>query len=179
MILGIFGPMYSGKSSLLKQKMERYLYAHKKVVLIRPKIDNRGYFCHNNEQDKIFEKFSISVLYENEITDTLIEELKSFDLVCVDEFFMIKNNVKLIYLNSDIVFSGLLASSECKLFDECISILPYCDEIVKINAVCEKCGADANYSYYKGKNKTTDILIGDTEYIPLCKSCYLKSKNNY
>ncbi|MBC6721084.1 MULTISPECIES: hypothetical protein [Treponema] len=31
----ITGPMFSGKSTLLFQKIERYIYAHKKIILAR------------------------------------------------------------------------------------------------------------------------------------------------
>ena len=78
----------------------------------------------------------------------------------------------------DIYFGGLLATAENTVWPETIKILPYCDEIVKLNAVCQNCGSDyANYSLFKGiKNQV--LTIGDHEYIPVCRECYNKLKGH-
>ena len=56
--------------------------------------------------------------------------------------------------NPDIFFVGLLASSECEVFPEVVKLLPRCDEIIKLNAVCMECGTyPANYSYYCGMKR--------------------------
>ena len=51
--------MYSGKSTALFQRLEKLLYAKKRILLIRPKKDDRGYFTHSNgiEIDNLLEKF--------------------------------------------------------------------------------------------------------------------------
>ena len=86
--------------------------------------------------------------------------------------------VKISKLNPDIFFVGLLASSECEVFPEVVKLLPRCDEIIKLNAVCMECGTyPANYSYYCGSEKKSDILVGDNKYQCLCSSCYFKKKN--
>lgn len=51
MITLIAGPMYGGKSTALLQKMERYIYAKKRVCFIHPIQDNRGYITHNGIKD--------------------------------------------------------------------------------------------------------------------------------
>lgn len=180
----IVGPMYGGKSTALLQKMERYIYAKKRICFIRPKIDNRGYITHNGinsikaklaESDKTFEI--------EEFTLSFVNSLESFDAVFIDEYFMIKN-CDLVCKNTvhpDIYFAGLLATSENTLFEEAIKILPYCDEIIKLNGVCmgidnTPCGSQlGNYSGYFGKNKLGQIEVGDKLYKCLCKECYKKA----
>ena len=46
------------------------------------------------------------------------------------------------------------------------------DKIEIMTSICEICKSDdAIFTYYKGK-KDTDILVGDTEYMPVCRNCY-------
>lgn len=186
MITLIVGPMYSGKSTELLQKMERYIYAKKRVCFIRPARDTRNYITHNGvddiksritDNDKILE---VSKFDKNNIL-----QLNDFDAVFIDEYFMIKNcDFICKYLNvakPDIYFAGLLATSENELFDEAIKILPYCDNIIKLNGVCmglndnEVCGNQlGNYSGYFGNTKKGQIEVGDTLYRCLCRDCYKK-----
>lgn len=180
MITLICGPMYSGKSTALFQRLERLLFAKKKVLLIRPKKDDRGYFTHSGgiDLEKLEENYkNFVVLTFKSIDEFLVNNIKAdkFDVVFVDEYFMIPGAVNLCHQNDfDVYFGGLLADSECKLFPETIKILPYCDKIKKLNAVCMDCGSElANYSF-ADFDKTSVICVGDNKYKCLCKSCYDK-----
>ena len=178
----ICGPMYSGKSTALLQRVERSLYANRSVMVIRPLKDDRGYLTHSDTSDPLValgKKFDrLDVLFYNEINDEVLLKVKSYDEIFVDEYFMIKNCKKLfeLYGNTpvkNIYFAGLLASSENKLFDETIEILPYCDKIKKLNGVCTKCGSEVgNFTTYQGTaEKTGDILVGDNDYTCHCFNC--------
>ena len=185
MITLICGPMYGGKSTTLIQKMERYIYAKKSVCFIRPKRDNRGYITHGglNDIQKILRDGD--GLYEiTEFTEDNVKSfLNSYDAVFVDEFFMIKNCKLLctefsIKEHSDVYFAGLLATSDNEMFAEAISIMPYCDEIIKLNGVCMTCGSQhGSYSGYFGKGIKDEngVLVGDSEYKCLCRKCYKKA----
>ena len=184
----ICGPMYSGKSTALFQRLERCLFARKKVLLIRPKKDDRGYFTHSGEVD-------LKKLEENFRECFYIEEVESigtsflnwilyekFEAVFVDEYFMIPGAHQLCYQNNyDVYFGGLLADSDCKLFEETIKILPFCEKIKKLNSVCmgfdlKGCDKEANYSVYLGGAKD-QILVGDRCYACMCAECYDKFMN--
>ena len=79
-------------------------------------------------------------------------------------------------VDTNVYFSGRIASSENEVFEECISILPYCDEIEKLNGVCMECGSQiGNYSLYKAGVKTNSIEVGDiNKYECVCRECYLR-----
>ncbi len=181
MITLICGSMYSGKSTTLLMKIQRAIYGRKKAVLIRPKIDNRGYFTHslgNEELNEFVENKKLTLIETSEFTAESVEHICSFfDSIFIDEFFMIKNCSLLAQsalLSNDIYFAGLLASSENEIFSEVISILPYCDEILKLNGVCMECGTQlGNYSLFKAGKKTQSIVIGDiNKYECVCRECY-------
>ena len=56
------------------------------------------------------------------------------------------------------------------------------DNVQMLTAVCEICrNENAIYTYYKGTNKSGDILVGEKDYIPVCRKCYeklIKEKSN-
>ncbi len=180
--------MYSGKSTALFQRLERCLFAKKKVLLIRPKKDDRGYFTHSGGVDlkKLEENFK-EFFYIEEVEDIETGFLnwilhEKFEAVFVDEYFMIPDSHRLCYQNEyDVYFGGLLADSDCNLFPETIQILPFCEKIKKLNAVCmgfdlRGCDKEANYSVYLGGVKD-QILVGDKDYACMCAECYDKFMN--
>lgn len=55
-------------------------------------------------------------------------------------------------------------------------LLCLADNIKMLTAICEVCKNDnAVYSYFKG-GKDCEIVVGDSEYIPVCRKCYDKLK---
>ena len=184
----ICGPMYSGKSTALFQRLERCLFAKKKVLLIRPKKDDRGYFTHSGGVDlkKLEENFR-ECFYIEEVESIGTSFLnwilyENFAAVFVDECFLIPSANQVSYQNNyDVYFGGLLADSDCKLFEETIKILPFCEKIKKLNSVCmgfdlKGCDKEANYSVYLGGAKD-QILVGDRCYACMCAECYDKFMN--
>ena len=177
----ICGPMYSGKSTALFQRLERLLFARKRVLLLRPKKDDRGYFTHSGAVDpvKLEEKYpdkfvikEIKTFEPEDIKNIIIDE---FDAVFVDEYFMIPGIHHICHQTTfDVYFGGLLATSECQLTTEAVMILPYCDKIKKLNAVCMDCGSELGSYSFAEFEKTSEVVVGDSKYVCLCQDCYDK-----
>ena len=48
------------------------------------------------------------------------------------------------------------------------------DNVQMMTSICEICkNENAIFSYFKGQ-KNSDVYIGDSEYIPVCRNCYNK-----
>lgn len=193
MVTLICGPMFAGKSRTLKQQIERKTRGGKTVALVRPSLDTRGYFTHDDESfapedESLVEEFFYTKYPEqlkefriNEFTPELVKDLvNNFNAVFVDEYFLIKNCKLMAEAltedrnnHCDIYFAGLLATAENEVWPETIAILPYCDDIKKLSAVCTMCGSEhGNYSLHLGP-KTQAIEVGDEAYTSVCKRCYL------
>ena len=57
-------------------------------------------------------------------------------------------------------------------------LLCIADNVQMQNAICDNCkNENAVFTYYKGK-KNTEIVIGDKQYLSLCRSCYESISQN-
>ena len=70
--------------------------------------------------------------------------------------------------------AGLNLTSEKKTFGKMGDLMCIADNIEMMTSICEVCKSEeAVFTYYKGQ-KNTDIMVGDAEYIPVCRKCYEK-----
>lgn len=189
MITIIMGPMMARKSTELLRYLERGVIGKKNVCLIRPMTDTRNFFSHSQGTQSIYDSLDIPTFYVNDHDNKLylwdksykcIDELLKYDIIGIDECQFIDNLKEIIVsileekYSIDFYIAGLLATSECQVFEPIIDILPYCDQIIKLNAVCSQCGNDvANYTFYKEGIKNNDVEIGgDDKYEARCYKCY-------
>lgn len=174
--------MMSGKSTTMIRYLERAIRGKKKVCLIRPFTDNREFLSHSKATEYIFNELSIPVInmpsFKIEEPIPFFNELIHYDVIGIDECQFIDNLDRLIkVLNyttvQNIYMAGLLATSENKIFPNIASVLPFCEEIIKLNSVCVICGSQlGNYTYYKPGKKDTEVVIGGANlYDARCKDC--------
>ena len=112
-----------------------------------------------------------------------IEELENYnsDVYFIDEFQFLKGDVssieRLAQQGKKFYISGLNLTAEKKPFGKIGDLMCIADNVELLTSVCEICKCDnAIFSYYKGI-KNSDIQIGDSEYIPVCRKCYNLLKN--
>lgn len=168
------GPMFSGKTNALLSAYERATIANKKVKTFKPKLDTR--FGQNVIKSRRFGEIEA-------ISITSLEELKKYDadVYIIDEFQFLTGDIKVIQDLADekgkiFYISGLDMTAEKKPFGLMPQLLAIADKIEKFVAICHDCkDENAIYSYYLGK-KDTDIVVGNHEYIPLCRKCMQKRK---
>lgn len=166
------GPMFSGKTNLLLGAFERATIAHKKVKAFKPRLDDR--FGSNVIKSRRFGQIEA-------IEISSIDELKKYDaeVYIIDEFQFLEGDVNtLIDLcdekNKIFFISGLDMTAEKKPFGKMPELLAIADKVEKCVAICNDCAEEnAVYSYFLGK-KNVDIVVGNHEYIPLCRKCYTK-----
>jgi thymidine kinase len=162
--------MFSGKTTELLRRLERAHVARKRVVLLRPDTDSRGFLSHS--------KIDISWLEEKFVKDLFKFDASVYDVVGIDEGqfhnSLVSFCLEYSLAGKTIIVSALHATSECEMFEPIVGLIPYCEEIEKLNAVCTKCGADeAGYTYYLAGNKKEKVAVGGSDaYTALCDKCY-------
>ncbi len=166
------GPMFSGKTNALLSAYERATIAKKKVKAFKPQIDNR--FGNNVIKSRRFGEIEA-------INISSLNELKKYDadVYIIDEFQFLEGDIRII---QDLVdekgkvfhISGLDLTAERKPFGLMPQLLAIADNVEKFVSICHDCAEEnAIYSYFLGK-KDTDIVVGNHEYIPLCRKCMQK-----
>ena len=172
------GPMKCGKSQRLIDEAKRQKIAGKNIKIFKPVIDNR--FSENNIVDR--NGNSIEALNIDKIED--IEKYDA-DMYFIDEFQFLNGSIdtiqKLASRGKKFYISGLNLTAERRPFGKMGELLCNADNIQMMTSICECCHNDnAIYSFCKAQ-KTGDILIGDSQYVPVCPNCYEKlllEKNN-
>lgn len=165
------GPMFSSKTSSLLSVLEKYKYQHKKIVVFKPKIDDRY-----SESEVVthggWKVPAVCVKSGAEILEHLTNLDSEPQIVAVDEAFMIPGSAEaLIWLYTygfTIVVSTLEMSSAGKPFQEIEKMLPWSTQVSKCTAVCTVCGRDAHFTHKKQVGGE-EIEVGGSElYEPRC-----------
>jgi thymidine kinase len=175
MITLIFGPMFGGKTSALLMYERRLTIAGKKLLWIKYKNDTRytldnSIKSHNGESTKTSTHVVLACDL-NEITDDLIG---MYDAVFIDEGQFFKNLVEFCtkrFPNKYILISGLSGDYKQEPFQNISEIIPHCDKIVHLTAVCKHCGQDAAFTIRITQEQEQEVIGAEDKYLPVCKDC--------
>lgn len=175
----VCGSMFAGKSEELIRLARRALYARKRVQVFKPAVDDRYdqsmVVTHMGIKHAAVPVKSIQELKSRLQPDTelvLIEEAQFFDDSIVELVVQLGDS------GIDVVCAGLDQDFRRQPFGPMPKLLAAADEVVKLRAICMKCGAPASHTYrvIDGKPAHWDdpiILIGATEsYEARCRRCF-------
>lgn len=165
------GPMFSSKTSSLLALLEKYKYQHKKMIVFKPKIDDR-YSTSEVVTHSGWKVPAVCVKTGAEILECLTNMETAPQIVAVDEAFMIPGaSDALIWLYTfgfTVVVSSLEMSAAGKPFQEIEKLLPWATHVQKCTAVCTVCGKDARFTHKK-QTGGEEIEVGGSElYEPRC-----------
>jgi len=169
----IVGAMFAGKTSELLKRILWAKHQNKKIIVIKPSIDNR----YSNEKiithnDLSHECYSMS---NWEITlKKFVFEKSKVDMVFLDEIqFMdtnetLKNVEDLLNKGIDVVCAGLDQDSRGKPWETSSMLLGLSDKIVKIYGFCNVCGIEATKTYRKTEGGERTQVGAANIYEPRC-----------
>ena len=150
----IVGAMFAGKTSELLKRILWAKHQNKKIIVIKPSIDNRysneKIITHNNLSHECY-----SMSGWEKTLKRFIFEKSQVDMVFLDEIqFMDTNqtlhNVEtLLNKGIDVVCAGLDQDSRGKPWETSSMLLGLSDKIVKIYGFCNVCGFEATKTYRK------------------------------
>lgn len=178
-IVVICGSMFAGKSEELIRRARRALYAKKNVEVFKPAIDVR--------YDESMVVTHMGVRHEA-IPVRNVEELAkrlspATEVICIEEaqFFdasLVQLAVAWADQGREVIIAGLDQDFRRRPFGPMAEFLAIADEVVKLRAICMKCGRPASHTYrmIDGQPAHEDdpiIMIGATEsYEARCRRCY-------
>lgn len=166
--------MFAEKSTALQRHGKRYMLAGKKVVFLKPSIDNRYSedFIVTHDGKKV-EAINIQITNKNEVSIPL--DLFEADVVCIDEvqFFpelMIDHIEQLIEKGKKVFVAGLDMDRYGKPFGIVPYLMAKADHVTKHHAVCVFCGENAWVSLEVSNDSDTQVKVGN-DYKPACRQC--------
>ena len=174
----VCGSMFSGKTEELIRRMKRAQFAQQKVEIFKPAIDTRysdddvvtheGVSIHSTPVDNS----SSILLLGNECDVIGIDEAQFFDdhlvEVCNE---LAGKGVRVIVAGLDMDFRGVP-------FGPMPALCAIADDVMKVHAICVRCGAQAYVSHRKVQDEKRVLLGEVNEYEPLCRVCYQLTVNN-
>ena len=176
----IYGCMFSGKTSELIRECRRRLNIGQKVLGINYSDDKRytdeNYIvAHNLER--------INCIRVKYLKDIPISEIQQIDFIFIDEgqFF---SDIKEYVIkwceeyHKSITIISLDGDFQRNIFGGVFELIPYCDKITKLTALCKLCGdgTDALFTCRKS-SENKQVVIGIDNYIPVCRKHYLNHFN--
>ena len=169
----IVGAMFAGKTSELLKRILWAKHQEKKLLVIKPSIDNRYsqklIMTHNDLSHECY-------AMKNWITTNKDFKFKkkNYDIVFLDEIQFMDSkqtiaNVETILENGiDVVCAGLDQDSRGKPWETSSFLLGLSDKITKIYGFCNVCGLEATKTFRKIKGGRRTQVGAANIYEPRC-----------
>jgi len=183
-----YGAMNSGKSTHLMQVAYNYEERGLKVIIVKPKIDNKG---GNMLVSRLGVNRQVDLLVSEEdnifeIIDNYLKKKIRIDCILVDEVQFMKNNQIdqlfeiAVKINIPIICYGLRTDFKRDGFEGSTRLLLLAHSIEEMKTICA-CGKKAIFNGRKINGKFVfegeQIAIdeqNDIKYESLCGDCYYK-----
>ena len=183
----IMGPMFSSKTTKLIHSYNEYVktYGKEKCIMINYSYDKR----YSDEQ-KVVSHDGLSVdchdttdlgeFIDNPSTQTIFLKAK---YIFINEAQFFPNLIYLInfaknILNKNFVLCGLDYDCKKEKFGDLLDLEPYANQVHILTGKCntQNCLFPSKYSH-RIIDFNNQVLIGISQYVPLCKHCYDKKNN--
>lgn len=171
----IIGPMFSGKSTMLLTRYRRYGIAGKRCLLVKYAGDVRYSGAEESivTHDKIAYK-ATSCRFLSEI-DQLVSQ---YDVVCIDEiqFYPDASTYCDRWANQGRIVEACGLSGDFRRcpFEQISLLIPLCDDIEHVKAVCRNTGEDAPFSKRLSSEVEQEVIGGIDKYSAVSRQIYFE-----
>ena len=183
----IMGPMFSGKTTKLIHSYNAYVntYGKDKCLVLNYSLDKRytneaKIVSHNGLSIDCYDTDDLADFIDNNATQSIF--LKA-TYIFINEAQFFPNLIHLIIFSKNIlkknfILCGLDYDYKQEKFGDLLDLVPYADNVYNLTGKCntENCIYPSKYSH-RLINNEEQVLIGITQYEPLCEECYNKKNN--
>lgn len=171
----ILGCMFSGKTSKLITIYKRHLIADIPTCIINYIEDVR----YDTTQLSTHDGIKVQCMRAKNLEDILTDEvIKKYDVIIINEgqfFSDLYNVVKKLVNECDktVYVGGLDCDYKMEKFGDLLNLIPLCNEVEKLNAICGICKGRASFTKRISSTIKEQVIIGGAEtYIPVCRNCH-------
>lgn len=172
----IMGPMFSGKSTELLRKIRRYSYQKRSTVVVSYIFDTR--YSKSEELISTHDKTHYPAIKTGQLK-TIKDKLYDYDVIGVDEgqFYpdLIEVVEELANIGKTVIISCLSGNFKREPFEAVTKLIPKCEKIQLLTAICSSCGCEATYTFRTIRNEDEVLIGGEESYKPACRLCYMKN----
>ena len=175
----ILGCMFSGKSTELLRRCNRYHAIGKKITLINHSIDTRtdsSIKTHDGTKCLAIKLTTLmSLLEDKQYRDMLYAS----SVIAIDEaqFFddLVEFVLQIERLNKIVIIAGLDGDSNRKPFGQILQCIPLCDEVVKLTAMdmVKKDGSAAIFTKRVNQDRQTVLVGAEESYQAVSRDSFL------
>lgn len=171
------GCMYAGKTSKLISIYNKNRTAGISTCVINYIEDKRYHENKMSTHDhKMIECLSVRKIYDVfENDQDLLENTEAF-IINEGQFFSDLYEVVRLLVNDHhkkVYVCGLDGDYKMKKFGQILDLIPICDNVEKLHAICQLCKAPASFTK-RLTQETEQKVIGTDNHIPVCRGCHLK-----
>ncbi|KAK7072749.1 Thymidine kinase, cytosolic [Halocaridina rubra] len=167
----IFGPMFSGKTTELMRRLKRYQIAKHNCLIIKyakdVRYDNDGIATHDKQT---LPAVSTTVLQD------LKEKAEAYSVIGIDEGQFFPDTVEFAEEMANrgkiVIVAALDGTFQRSGFGNILSLVPLCESVVKLTAVCMICFEEASYTRRTSSETSVEVIGGSEKYIATCRKCY-------
>jgi thymidine kinase len=169
----ILGCMYAGKTSKLINIYKMMKFSNIETCVINYEEDKR----YDNTALCTHDKVKIPCIQTLKLMDLLKNGTIEEKVIIINEgqFFPdLERFVKeMLSKDKHIFVCGLDGDFEMKRFGHILDIIPLCNEIEKLTAICAMCKNGTKAYFTKRISSEKDQkLIGSSNYLPVCRDCH-------
>jgi thymidine kinase len=171
----IFGPMFSGKTTYLINTYNQCTRKGNNVFVINYSEDTR----YGDKMLSSHDQVMIPCVFSKTLYRALnTHDINSYDVVLINEGQFFEDLYEsVIYLvesvNKTVYICGLDGDFKRQKFGTILDLVPLSDKITKLRSKCDYCTSPALFSHRITSEKE-QVIIGVNNYVPLCRSCYVK-----
>ncbi len=174
------GPMFASKTSWLIATYKQHKVYTDKIAVINYFADTR----YSETSLSTHDQMKIPCIQADKLTNVKLD-LDQIDIVLINEgqFFedivpwvkhMVDSQSKQVYI------CGLDGDFRREKFGSLLDLVPFCDKITKLTAVCGRCKDGTRAIFTHRTNASQEqVLIGEKDsYLPVCRGCYIYLQKN-
>lgn len=172
--------MFSGKSTEIIRLINRYKALDKQILIVNHSSDTR----YKNNCISTHSNINVNCISITNLNDLKCDnkyKYNSIDVIVIEEgqFFNGLYEFTMEACEKDnkiIIIAGLDGDSNREEFGDIIKLIPKCDNVTKLHALCSICkdGTLAPFTKRLVENNS-QVLIGVNEFMPVCRYHYLKN----
>ncbi len=180
----IMGPMFSGKTEMLIeiynkefnniQTLSEIFQDNQEIIAFNYYKDTRYgdniISSHNGKKIPSINIQTLSEIFENDkfekLTHIFINEAQFFPDLKITIIKLVEQH------NKHVVICGLDSDYKREKFGQIWELIPYADKLTKLYGKCNNCDNKSLFTHRISCEKQQEV-VGNNNYIPLCRSCYI------